>query len=137
VLRPRGLLVLLWNLPAGPTQPSVEAAERLLRRRGPDETEFGADPLDLNPGRYASGEWRRAFADSPFEELRDVRLANPQTVDPDALVAFYASMGWIADLPDAERLPLLDEARSHLTAPVYRRPWETRLHWTRLRAEAT
>ena len=45
-------------------------------------------------------------------------------------------MGWIADLPDAERLPLLDDVRSLLAAREYRRMWETRVHWTRLAADA-
>jgi hypothetical protein len=48
------------------------------------------------------------------------------------MVAFFASMGWLADLPDSERLPLLDEVRSGLTADEYRRPWETYVYWTRL-----
>jgi SAM-dependent methyltransferase len=134
VLRPRGVLVLLWNLPAGPTEPSIAAAEQLLRRRGPDRAEVGYDPLDLNTTRYASGEWRLAFPASPFEELQETRLPNPQTVDRDGLVAFFASMGWIADLPDVDRFPLLDEVRSLLAADEYRRPWETHVHWTRLTA---
>jgi SAM-dependent methyltransferase len=134
VLRPRGVLVLMWNLPAGPTEPSIAAVEQLLHERGPDETRFGADPLDLNPALYASGKWRLALAESPFEELQETRLPNPQTVDRDGLVAFFASMGWIGDLPDVDRLPLLDEVRSLLAAAEYQRPWETHVHWTRLAA---
>jgi hypothetical protein len=122
----------MWNLPAGPTQPSLAAAEQFLDERAPNREELGYDPLDLNSTRYQSGELFLAFADSPFEELQEARLPNPQTVDRDGLVAFFASMGWIADLPDAERLPLLDDVRSQLDAPQYRRSWETRLYWTRL-----
>jgi SAM-dependent methyltransferase len=134
VLRPRGVLVLLWNLPAGPTEPSIEAAERFLQERAPgDRAELGYDPIDLNTTRYSSGAWREPFAASPFEELQEARLPNPQTVDRDGLVAFFASMGWLGDLPDAERLSLLDELRSLLTADEYRRQWETHAHWTRLR----
>jgi ubiquinone/menaquinone biosynthesis C-methylase UbiE len=132
VLRPRGTLVLLWNLPAGPTEPPIAAVEQLLSERGPKPGEVGYDPLDLNSRRYESGEVFLPFADSPFEELQEARLSNPQTVDRDGVVAFFASMGWIGDLPDADRLPLLDEVRSLLTADEYRRPWETHVHWTRL-----
>jgi SAM-dependent methyltransferase len=132
VLRPRGVLVLLWNLPAGPTEPSTAAVEQYLHERSPDRAELGYDPLDLNSTLYASGEWRLSFAESPFEELQEARLPNPQTVDRDGLVAFFASMGWIGDLPDVDRLPLLDEVRSLLAAPEYRRSWETHVHWTRL-----
>lgn len=133
MLRPRGTLVLMWNLPAGTTEPSITAAEEFLEQRAPDRAQLGYDPLDLNTDRYASGEWRLPFAESPFEEFQETRLPNPQTVDRDGLVAFFASMGWIGDLPDAERLPLVDELTSLLDANEYRRRWETHVHWTRLR----
>ena len=86
------------------------------------------------PMGYESGEWRLAFEASQFEELQETRLPNPQTVDRDGLVAFFASMGWIAGLPDADRLPLLDEVRSLLATAEYRRPWETHVCSTRLAA---
>jgi SAM-dependent methyltransferase len=136
VLRPRGTLVLLWNVPAGATEPSIEKAEHFLRGRGPDRSEVGYDPLDLNTTRFDSGEWRRAFAGSPFEELQESRLPNPQTVDRDGLVAFFASMGWIGDLPDEERRPLLREVHSLLEADEYSRHWETRVYSTRLAEES-
>jgi SAM-dependent methyltransferase len=134
VLRPRGALVLMWNLPAGATAPSIAAVEQFLSERGPTRVEVGYDPLDLNTTRYASGEAFLAFSESPFEPFQETRLPNPQTVDRDGLVAFFASMGWIADLPDEERLPLLDDVRSLLVADRYRRLWETHVHWTRLAA---
>ena len=132
MLRPGGALVLMWTLPAEPTEPSIAAADRLVRERAPDN--LGYDPADLNTRRYASGEWRVPFAGSPFEELQEVRLPNPQGVDRDALLAFYASMGWIADLSDAERRPVFDEIGSLLARTEYRRLWETHVHWTRLAA---
>jgi SAM-dependent methyltransferase len=134
VLRPRGALVVMWNLPAGPTEPSIAAVEQLLGERGPKREELGVDPLDLNTTRYASGEWRLAVAESQFEKLQETRLPNPQTLDRDGVLAFFASMGWIADLPDVDRLPLLDEVRSLLAAGEYRRLWETHVYWTRLAA---
>lgn len=134
VLRPRGALVLMWNIPAGPVEPSIAAVERLLDERG---LILGSEPMDLDPWRLGlmSDDWRLTFADSPFEdELQDARLPNLQTVDRDGLVAFFASMGWIDNLPDADRLPLLDEVRSLLTSAEYRCPWETHVYWTRLAA---
>jgi SAM-dependent methyltransferase len=131
VLRAHGALVLMWNLPAGPTEPSIAAVDQLIHERAPRNLEY--DPGDLNSTRFASGEWRAAFAGSPFEELQEARLPNLQTLDRNAMVAFLASMGWIADLPDVERLSLLDTIRSLLDADEYRRPWETHVYWTRLR----
>jgi SAM-dependent methyltransferase len=133
VLRPRGGLVLMWNLPAGPWEPSTVAAEALLLSRAPKASEVSYDPLDLGKGaRYASDEW--ALTVSRFEPLEATRLPNSQTVDREGLLAYYASMGWLADLADDERLPLLDEVRQRLTGASYRRLWETHVHWTRLSA---
>jgi SAM-dependent methyltransferase len=130
VLRPRGALVLMWNVPAGPTEPPIDALERLVDERAPRDLAY--DPCDLNADRFASGEWRAPFPGSPFEELRKASFANVQTLDRDAFVALLASMGWVADLPDAERLPLLDTMRSLLDAEEYVRPWEALVYWTRL-----
>jgi SAM-dependent methyltransferase len=130
VLRPRGALVLMWNLPAGPWEPSTASAEELLSEHEP-KVDLGYIRLDLGGPHAASG-WRPAVADSPFEPLEATVLPNPQTLDRDGLVAYFASMGWLADLPDEQRLPLLDDVRSTLTEPMYRRPWETHVHWTRL-----
>ncbi len=132
VLRPHGALVLMWNLPAGPSEHSLEAVELLMRERAPRELDY--DPVGLNHTRYASGRWRNAFAGSPFDELQEARLPNPQTVDRDGLLAFLASMGWLADLSDVDREALLNELRSLLEAAEYLRPWETQVHWTRLTA---
>ncbi len=136
VLRTGGALVLMWNLPAGPIEPSIGAVEELLNERVP-EGDLGYDPLDLGARPYVSGEWRRAFRSTPFEPLREARFPNPQTLDREGLVAFFASMRWLAELPDAERLPLLEEVRSLLTADEYRRSWETDVHWTRLAGPRT
>ena len=131
VLRLDGTFVLMWNFPAEPWQPSIAAVERLLRQRLP-QVELDYDPVDLNPRRHASGEWRQAFAASRFGNLVERRLPNQHTVDRDGLVAFLASMGWIADLADPDRLPLLQEVKSQLDAAEYQRLWETRVYWTRL-----
>jgi hypothetical protein len=40
-------------------------------------------------------------------------------------------MGWLAELPDAERLPLLTVVREQLDAKRYERLWETQVHWAR------
>jgi SAM-dependent methyltransferase len=132
VLRPDGALILVWNLPAGPWVPSTVNAEQLLLQRGPKPGEVRYDPLDLDGPQYTSGEWRLALADLPFKPLRETRLPNPQALERDGLVAFFASMGWLADLPDDERLPVLEKVRSLLPAAEYRRQWETHIHWTQL-----
>jgi len=130
VLRPVGALAVMWNLPVRPADPAIAAVEKLLTERAPDGLDY--DPVDLSSRRYASGEWRIPFAGSRFEALQEVRFVNPQTVDRDGLVAFFASMGWFAELSDGEQSSLRDEVSSLLPAPEYRRLWETHVHWTRL-----
>ena len=127
VLRPGGLLALLWNVQAGAPAPSLAAVEELLAPEWPP----GWDPLDLGVG-YGRSAWKARFASSRFGKLREERLPNPQTVDRDALVAFFGSMGWIAVKPDEDRVRLLDDVRMLLTAEHYVLPWETRIHWARV-----
>jgi ubiquinone/menaquinone biosynthesis C-methylase UbiE len=130
VLRPRGELVLMWNLPVRPADPAITAVEEFLIERAPEGLAY--DPVDLNTRRYATREVFRPFAASSFEELQEVVLENPQTIDRDGLVAFFASMGWLAELPAAEQARVLHEVRSLLPADEYQRVWETHVHWTRL-----
>lgn len=129
VLRPGGSLVLMWNRPGGAWEPETAKAEAVLGRRMPRVVDHV--PLDLG-GPAASSGWRPAAADPLLAPFEATMFANPQVVDRDGIVAFYASMGWLADLPDDDRLPLLQEVRSLLTAPQYRRLWETHVHWARL-----
>jgi hypothetical protein len=70
--------------------------------------------------------------ESAFGALAEARFPNPQIVDQEALVAFFGSMGWIAELPSERRVPLLEEVKSRLAAPAYVLPWETRVYWARL-----
>jgi SAM-dependent methyltransferase len=123
VLRPRGTLVVLWNHPGGSSwEPPVDDVERRLLRRSPHDTAY--DPLDL-------GARLLPWSVPGFEPLQERRLPNPQTLERNDLVKFYATMGWIADLPDTERLPLLEEVRSALADTTYRRTWETVVQWAR------
>src|SRR5688500_13382344 len=83
-LQPGGVLVVLWNVQAGPAEPSLAAVEGLLANDWP----AGWDPLDLGVG-YGQKAWTASIESSPFSELREERLPNPQSVDRDTLVAFF------------------------------------------------
>jgi hypothetical protein len=110
---------------------AVEPDEQLLQPHWPKGWDLPLD-LGLSGSGHGSGDWRIAFAQSVFEELHEVMLPNPQTIHPEELVAFFGSMGWIAMLPDEERLPLLENVSSLLTATEYRLPWQTSVYRTRL-----
>lgn len=87
VLRPGGALVLLWNVQAGPAEPSLAAVDELLAPDWPT----GWDPLDLGVG-FGRTAWKE-ITPNPFGELREERVPNPQRVSRDSLVAFFGSMG--------------------------------------------
>jgi ubiquinone/menaquinone biosynthesis C-methylase UbiE len=125
VLRPRGGLVLMWNEPDKPTEPSIVAAGALLNERGSSERQID---------RYGSGAWRESFASSSFEELSQVQFDHRQVVDREQLLACFASMSWIAVLPDEKRRELLNEVRGLLDADAYTRFWRADVYWTRLAA---
>src|SRR5207245_24831 len=61
VLRPRGMLTLMWNVPGGRIEPHSPVIEQMLEPYWPKE--WGL-PLDL--GKRGSGDWRLAFERSPF-----------------------------------------------------------------------
>ena len=133
VLRPNGALVVMWNVPDGPAMPSITAVEELLAPIWPQDSGF---PLDMMSRSWTPDAWQLAFAQVTFDAIHEATLANPQTVDPQGLLAFFGSMGWVANLPDEDRQQLLDRMRSQLTAIEYVLPWQTRAQWTRLRGPA-
>lgn len=118
VLRPSSALVLMWNQPAGPWEPSIAAVEELLAERIRRLGSLSYDPLDLSGPQL------------PLPGFDEKRFAHQQALDADGLVSFLASMGWIGDLPDDGRLPLLKQVRALLEADEYRRMWETQVLWT-------
>ena len=80
VLGPSGLLVLMWNRPAGQVQPSISAVEQLLQPYWPKDIEM---PLDLNPNRLPHArDWPRVFAHSVFEPLHESVFAKSTSCRP-------------------------------------------------------
>jgi ubiquinone/menaquinone biosynthesis C-methylase UbiE len=123
VLRPRGALVLMWNEPHRPSEPSISAASALLDERGSSERQVN---------RYSSGEWRQPFTSSSFGDLKQAQYLHKQVVGRDQLVAYFASMSWIAVLPPNERRDLLSEVEDVLVADRYTRFWRTDVYWAQL-----
>lgn len=131
VLRPGGVLVVMWNVATGPAVPSITAVEELLSPLWPRDSGF---PLDMTSCDWAPRAWDLPIAKRTFNPTCEARLANPQAVDAQGLVAFFGSMGWVGSLPDEKWQPLVDAMTSHLSASEYVLPWQTRVQWTRLRA---
>jgi SAM-dependent methyltransferase len=100
VLRPGGVLALIWN-----------------RRDMRDERQQRITAL-LEPHRrgvpaHRDDAWRAAFgAGAWFGPLREQTFVNEQVLDADGLADRFGSISFVAAMDGAERAPLLDEIRA-------------------------
>jgi SAM-dependent methyltransferase len=96
ILRPGGLMFLVWN--------RRDVADRVQA-----EISRLCVPFIGEAPSYGSGRWRDVMGKSSrFELVGEHHSRVDQQVDRDGLVARVASTSYIANLPDAQRLPLLD-----------------------------
>ena len=124
VLRPRGALVIFWNIP-------VEFADL------GDEAEAVIDEAFERGGvpglpRVLSGEWRRPIEDGPFEELRGAEIERDVLSTRDEWIANLLSVSSIAHQPEKDRAAFAARLRELVPADrEVRRRIRTEAHWTR------
>jgi ubiquinone/menaquinone biosynthesis C-methylase UbiE len=126
VLRPRGGLVIFFNLDFGdPEPPMGEEADRVL------DVAFakGGSP---GIGKVLSGYWREPIAKAGFEPLREAESERWVTRTRDQWVANMLSVSSIASLPDADRVELAAQLRELVPDVEYRWTIRTAVYWTRL-----
>jgi SAM-dependent methyltransferase len=122
VLRPRGGLVLLWNIQKHDVQ-LPQDADRLI-----DEAiARGGEP---GGAKVTAGAWREPLA-GVFEELRAAHLDCDDIVSRDELIAWILSVSSIASQSDEARLELADRLRELVPGEPRRRSFRTDLYWTR------
>jgi SAM-dependent methyltransferase len=124
VLRPRGVLAILFNQPDGDFEPKLpeafwDAYHDLAIEKPPEQT-------------VKTGLWRAPFP-GPFQPLKEANYPNPVELDREGILAQAASWSMIAALPEHERTGLLARLSELVPDEVYRRPLRTDLYWTRLR----
>jgi SAM-dependent methyltransferase len=119
VLRPGGLLALLWNRRV-PEDPVNEAIEELV---GPYRGDAPA---------HRTGAWRAAFPRSTaFGPLEERLFENAQELDADGLEARVGSISFIASLEPAERARVLERARALAREGAVTVPYRTEVHVAR------
>jgi SAM-dependent methyltransferase len=124
VLRPRGALVIFWNIP-------VEYAHL------GDEAEAVIDEAFERGGvpglpRVLSGEWRRPIEDGPFEELREADVERDVVNTREEWIANLLSVSSIAHQSDEDRETFAARLRELVPADrEVRRRIRTIVHWTR------
>jgi SAM-dependent methyltransferase len=100
ILRPGGVLALLWNRRRMDDELNVALEELLEPRRG-------RVPAHRNDG------WRRALAASPhFGPVRELEFANEQRLDAGGLADRFGSVSFVAAMPADERAELLRAIRA-------------------------
>ncbi len=118
VLRPGGLLAVLFNRPGGRTEPSVHGVSALLNERGHPQRQYE---------RIESGAWLEPFAGAPFSGPRELRVPNVPRQTREELLDHLSSVSWVAGLEEDEYAALLADLRALLPETTYTRPWETQL----------
>jgi SAM-dependent methyltransferase len=120
VLRPRGLLALVWNrrVEDDPVNQAIDAI--VDSHRGEVPTHRG-------------DAWRAAFDRTPlFGPLEERVFENSQELDAGGLEARVGSISFIASLEPAERATVLERARAIAGAGAVTIPYRTEVHtWTR------
>jgi SAM-dependent methyltransferase len=120
VLRPGGLLALVWNRRLE-DDPVNRAVEELV---GPYRGEVPA---------HRTSAWREAFPRSTaFGPLEEHLFEHAVEQDADGLEARVASISFIAALEPARRAPVLERARAIAGGRVVTVPYRTEVHVTRL-----
>jgi SAM-dependent methyltransferase len=126
VLRPRGVLALLWS-------GGWEFDPELPERGGELLQEVFARAGKPGGPLRESGAWQRAFEDAPFEPLEERRFEHELIQDPDETVSLWLSISSVAALPEPDRAELGRKLREVITEP-HRFRVEVELYWTRLAA---
>lgn len=124
VLRPRGALVLLWNIGLDDDDlgPEVDAVIGQMVERG------GKPGI----GRVLSGDWRRPL-EGRFEDLHELDVEREVAAPRDEWIANMLSVSSIAHQPEADRRAFAERLRELVPAErmVVRR-LRTVAYWTRL-----
>jgi SAM-dependent methyltransferase len=124
VLRPRGGLVLLWNIPTQEIDPPwPEEADRLV-----DEAMArGGQP---GGAKVLAGAWREPLAGG-FEELRAAHLERDDLASREELIAWMLSVSSIAAQSDEARRELAERLGELIPDGPRRRFLRTDMYWTR------
>jgi SAM-dependent methyltransferase len=100
VLRPGGVLALIWN-------------RRQIGDPVHQEIEALLDPYRGDTPAERSERWRAALEETTlFGWLREERFVNEQVVDADGMADRVGSISFVAALEDRARAALLEEARA-------------------------
>ena len=98
VIRPGGMLRLVFNVWKGPFRPSLgPEARRLLEQVGPG-----------GGAKVRAGEWKRGFDELPFTPLVERHVDHEDVADRERVVAHLVSTSSAGELAESDRQALAD-----------------------------
>ncbi|HTS74074.1 MAG TPA: class I SAM-dependent methyltransferase [Gaiellaceae bacterium] len=123
VLRQRGALVILWNIPVEYPHMGDEAEAAI-------EEAFarGGEP---GLGKVLSGDWRRPVEEGPFEPLREAEVDRWLVSSREEWIANMLSVSSVAIQPEEDRAAFAERLRELIPPQEIRRRFRTVAHWTR------
>ena len=123
VLEPGGVLAVMWNQRAGPSEPPLPDAylDRMNRW------------LAHASWPYANDRWRPVVEAGAFGPIHKESFLHEQVVDRDTVLAGAASSSVIASLADEERGRELAALSEMLPEAEWRRKLRADVYWTRRR----
>jgi SAM-dependent methyltransferase len=121
VVRPGGMLRLVFNVWKGPFRPSLGTeARKLLDKMGPG-----------GGAKVVGGEWRRGFDGSPFAPLEERHIDHEDVADRERVVAHLVSTSAAGALPEADRQTIAAGLRAAIAEGEYRVEIDTHVYDTR------
>lgn len=120
VLRPGGVLCLVWNESAAPSPlpEPYRAYLRTLHLPSLDEVQSGPT-------------WGEVVARGSFGELEEAVVDHEQRQERGDVLAFAQSVSWIAHRPEAERGRIMRDLDALLPAGPFAFPMQANVNWTR------
>jgi ubiquinone/menaquinone biosynthesis C-methylase UbiE len=125
VLRPGGVLRLVFNVWKGPFRPSLGPQARRLLAELTAKAGHGGGP------KVVAGEWKRGFESAPFTPLEERHVEHRDDADRERVVAHLVSTSAAAALPEDERLGLAESLRRAIRPGTYRVEIDTHVYEAR------
>ncbi len=119
VLRPGGVLCLIWNEPTDPSPLPVPYRAYLRELHAPSLEAVQSGPS-----------WAEVIGRGPFGELHEASIAHEQVQDREGVLAFAQSVSWVAHRPDDERERIARDLDALLPPGPFVVPLSAELNWS-------
>jgi SAM-dependent methyltransferase len=118
VLRPSGVVCLVWNEPQDPSPLPRDYEEYLERLHAPALDAVRAAPA-----------WPELIGRGPFGEVHETAVPNEQVLDREGVLTFATTVSWIAHRDDGERRRIAADLDAMLGEGPFTFPMRANVTW--------